>query len=502
MRALHERLPTAVYTASQIRELDRRATERFGISSYELMCRAGAAALEVLRREWPGARRAVVVCGSGNNAGDGLVVARLARESGLAARVLAVAPAERLKGAAKQALDDCLAAGVAIERFSEERALDASSGDVLIDALLGIGLDRPIEAQFAAAVRALNASGAPVLALDIPSGLHADSGLPLPDAVRAAVTVTFVGLKQGLYLGSACDYTGRIELADLGLPASAATELAPPIARLVVDDLERALPRRARSAHKGTSGRLLLVGGGPGMPGAIRMAAEAALRTGAGLVYVAAHRDSVSAIVAGRPETIAHAVTKAGDLHKLRSLADAAVVGPGLGRSSWSRSLWRSIVDSDMPLVVDADALNLLAEAPVARGKWALTPHPGEAARLLGVGTDDVQRDRLNAVRELAKRYDAVAVLKGSGTLVAASGDAGPVRVCDRGNPGMATAGMGDVLAGVLGGILVQTGDLVTSARAGVLLHALAGDAAAADGERGTLATDLMPHLRRWANPT
>jgi NAD(P)H-hydrate epimerase len=502
MRALHERLPGPVYSASQIRELDRRATERHGIASYELMCRAGAAALDLLRREWPSARRAVVVCGAGNNAGDGLVVARLAHGQGLAARVLALVPPERLKGAARQAFDDCSAAGVAIETFSEDGRLEVSPHDVLVDALLGIGLDRPLDAKFAAAVKALNASKAPILALDIPSGLHADSGLPLGDAVRAAVTITFVGLKQGLYLGSACDYTGRVELADLGLPSSAATDLAPPLARLAMDDIERALPRRPRSAHKGTSGRLLLLGGGPGMPGAIRLAAEAALRTGAGLVYVAAHRDSVSAVVAGRPETIAHAVTTVGDLDELRGLADAAVVGPGLGRSSWARSLWQRIVDSDLPLIVDADALNLLAEAPVARGRWVLTPHPGEAARLLGVTASDVQRDRLNAVRALAKRYDAIAVLKGAGTLVAASGDDGPVRVCDRGNPGMATAGMGDVLAGVLGGLLVQTRDLVSSVRAGVLLHALAGDAAAADGERGTMASDLMPHLRRWANPS
>jgi ADP-dependent NAD(P)H-hydrate dehydratase / NAD(P)H-hydrate epimerase len=501
MRVPHERLSTAVYSASQVRELDRRATERLGIPSYDLMCRAGAAALDVLCREWPDARSAVVVCGAGNNAGDGLVLARLARERGIAVRVLAVAPPERLKGAARQALEDGLAAGVTIEPFSKASGLDTSAADVLVDALLGIGLDRPIETTFAAAVEALNASDAPVLALDIPSGLHADSGLPLGDAVRAAVTVTFVGLKQGLYLGLACDYTGRIELADLGLPPSVGEGLSPPLARLAIPNLERALPRRPRSAHKGMSGRLLLLGGGPGMPGAIRLAAEAALRTGAGVAYVAAHRDSASAVAAGRPETIVHAVATVEELDEMRALVDAAVVGPGLGRSTWARALWQRMVDSDLPLIVDADALNLLAEAPVARGRWVLTPHPGEAARLLRITTADVQRDRLGAVRALAERYDAVVVLKGAGTLVAASGDDGPVHVCDRGNPGMATAGMGDVLAGVLGGLLVQTRSLVESALAGVLLHALAGDAAAAEGERGTLAADLMPHLRRWANP-
>lgn len=500
MSAPLPRLPTPVYSASQIRELDRRATEVHGIASYELMCRAGAEALDVLRKEWPDARSVIVVCGAGNNAGDGLVLARLARAAGLAARVLAVVAPDKLKGAAKQALGDYLAAGLSIEPF-DNGALAAAAPDVLVDALLGIGIDRPLEGAFAAAVAAINAARAPILSLDVPSGLHADSGLPLDEAVRADVTITFVGLKQGLYLGMGGDYAGRIELAALGLPPALGADLSPPLARLDSGDLERALPRRPRSAHKGTSGRLLLLGGGPGMPGAIRLAAEAALRTGAGLVYVAAHRDSVSAVLAGRPEIIARSVATAADLDELRSLADAAVVGPGLGRSEWARALWQSLVASELPLVVDADALNLLAEAPVARGRWLLTPHPGEAARLLGTTTADVQRDRLAAARALADRYEAVAVLKGAGTLVAVHGDGGPVRICDRGNPGMATAGMGDVLAGVLGGLLVQTRDLVTSARVGVLLHALAGDAAAAQGQRGTLASDLMPHLRRWANP-
>jgi NAD(P)H-hydrate epimerase len=236
------------------------------------------------------------------------------------------------------------------------------------------------------------------------------------------------------------------------------------------------------------------------MSGAIRLASEAALRVGAGLVYVAAHRDSAAAVRVGRPEAIVHSIDAASELEELIGLADAAVVGPGLGRSEWARGCLRRMLDSRLPLVADADALNLVAESPAARGNWVLTPHPGEAARLLGSSAQEVERDRLASARALAARYDAIAVLKGTNTLVAAGG--GPPAVCDRGNPGMATAGMGDVLAGVIGGLLVQTHDRHTSARAGVLLHALAGDAAAADGQRGTLAADLMPHLRRWANPS
>ena len=499
MRSPDERPATAIYTATQVRELDRRASAELGVPSFELMSRAGAEAFRFLRRRWPDARAIVVLCGAGNNAGDGLVLARHAKAAGFALRVLAVAPPERLKGDAKRALDECVAAGIAIERFA---APEKQAGElIVVDALLGIGADRPLAGDFAAAVAAANAFGAPILALDIPSGLHADTGLPLGDAIRATATVTFVGLKQGLYLGRACDFTGDIELADLGLPDDLAHGLEPALRRLALRDLAQALPPRPRSAHKGTSGRLLLLGGGPGMSGAIRLASEAALRVGAGLVYVAAHRDSAATVRNGRPEAIVYAVEAASELADLIELADAAVVGPGLGQSDWARACLARVLDSGLPVVADADALNMVAAAPVPRGNWVITPHPGEAARLLGSSVEQVERDRLASVRALAARYDAVAVLKGPNTLVAAAD--GPPAVCDRGNPGMASGGMGDVLAGTIGGLLVQTHDLAQSARAGVLLHALAGDdAAAAGGQRGTLAADLMPYLRRWANPS
>jgi hydroxyethylthiazole kinase-like uncharacterized protein yjeF len=414
-------------------------------------------------------------------------------------RVLAVSPPERLKGDAKRALDECNAAGIAIERFVGLEKWTGPGAPIIVDALLGIGADRPLDGEFAAAVAAANSCGAPIFALDVPSGLHADTGWPLGDAIRATATVTFVAPKQGLYLGRACDYTGDIELADLGVPADLAHGLDPTLTRLELPELARALPPRPRSAHKGTSGRLLLVGGGPGMSGAMRLASEAALRVGTGLVYVAAEHDSAAAVRAGRPEAIVHSIAAASDLDELLRLVDAAVVGPGLGRSDWARACLERVLDSRLPLVADADALNLISAAPVARGNWVITPHPGEAARLLASSVDEVERDRHASVRALAARYDAVAVLKGANTLVVGGG--GPPAVCDRGNPGMASGGMGDVLSGVIGGLIVQTRDVPQSARAGVLLHALAGDDAAAGGQRGTLAADLMPYLRRWANP-
>jgi NAD(P)H-hydrate epimerase len=500
MKAPAERLPERVFSAAQVRELERLAIATCGVTDYELMCRAAAAALRSIEQRWPQARLLVIVCGAGNNAGDGLVVARLAQAAGRAVRVLLVAAADRFQGAAARAAADCRAAGIAFSAF-----LPGALGgaDVIVDALLGTGLARPVSDDFRAAVEAINAAGAPVVALDVPSGLDADSGHPSPVAVRATVTVTFLGLKQGLFLGEAIDYCGELEFASLELPAALGAELVTPLQRLVVDDLKRALPRRPRSAHKGSCGRLLLVGGGPGMPGAIRLAAEAALRVGAGLVYVATHPDSVSSVLAGRPEIIAISATSAADLDHVLRMVDGAVIGPGLGQSAWAHALWRRLMQSELPLVVDADGLNLLALEPVERGDWLLTPHPGEAARLLpGATVESVQRDRLATARALAERYRAIAVLKGPHTLVAMPRAGAPLGVCDRGNPGMATGGTGDVLAGTVGSVLVQTGDLEQAAHAGVLLHALAGDAAAKEGERGTLASDLLPHLRAWANPT
>jgi NAD(P)H-hydrate epimerase len=495
-----EHLPEFVFRVAQVRELERLAIAS-GIPSYDLMCRAGSAALEELVRRWPGARRIVVVGGAGNNAGDGYVVARLARAAGLAATVFAVTAPAQLKGDAQRAATDCTAAGVAIESFSAA-ALAAAAGDVYVDALLGTGVDRDVAGAFLAAIEALNAVPAPVFALDLPSGLDADSGRPHGAAVRAAATITFLGLKQGLFVGAAVDYVGELSFSDLGIPGELARAQGPALERLTARELDRALPRRARSAHKGSNGRLLLLGGGPGMAGAVRLAAEAALRTGAGLVYVATHPDNVAAVLAGRPEIICHGVRAERELDEPVSLADAVAVGPGLGLGDWGRPLWRRVLDTRLPLVVDADGLNLLAAEPRRRTAWILTPHPAEAARLLALtSASEVQADRLAAVRELTQRYGAAVVLKGAHTLVADPSVAA-VAVCDRGNPGMATAGMGDVLTGVIGALLVQTRDVATSVRAGVLLHALAGDSAALAGERGMVASDLLPQLRQWANRT
>jgi NAD(P)H-hydrate epimerase len=345
----------------------------------------------------------------------------------------------------------------------------------------------------------MNASGRPVFALDVPSGLDADAGTALGAAVRAEATVTFVALKTGLFVGDGPEFAGTVFFDDLELAPPAGEQFAPRLTRIVEAEIHAALPRRPRTANKGDFGRVLIVGSGSGMPGAARLAGEACLRVGAGLTTVAVAPENVAAIAAGRPELICVGITDAEVLAAAIERTEVIAVGPGLGRSSWARGALDAVLASGKPLVVDADALNLLAERPAAPGPdWILTPHPGEAGRLLNMSASEIQRNRLAALEALVARFGGTVVLKGAGTLVGASGRT--PGLCERGNPGMATAGTGDVLTGTIAGILAQSADPWAAARVGVLVHAMAGDAAARGGERGVLASDLLRELPHCVN--
>ena len=490
-------LPVALYTAAQVRALDAHAIEVLGVPAYTLMKRAGEAALRHLRSRWPTAHRIVVVCGGGNNGGDGYVLARFARAAGLTVSVLAAVPPARLEGDARRAYEDCAASGIGVDPFRSEALGDS---DVVVDALLGTGLRSLVRDDSLAVIEAINTAPSPVLALDVPSGLDADTGTPLGAAVRADCTVTFVGLKTGLFIGDGPEHAGTVYFDDLEVPAPPDPRFRPRLERITEAEILRALPRRSRAAHKGDFGRVLIIGGGPGMPGATRLAGEAALRVGAGLVTVAVAPENVAAIAAGRPELICLPIERAEQLAGPLERADVVAVGPGLGLTDWSRALWRAALACGKPLVLDADALNLLAEGEATgmHADWILTPHPGEAGRLLDLPTDEVQRDRLAALDQLVERFGGIVVLKGAGTLVGGA-DLTP-GLCERGNPGMATAGMGDVLTGAIAGILGQCCDAWVAARAGVLVHAMAGDALARTGERGLLASDVARELRTCVN--
>ncbi len=486
-------LPQPLYYAAQVRELDRIAIEEQGIPGAILMARAGQAAFALLRQRWPKARSLGVLCGVGNNGGDGFIVARLAHEAGYAVRVWQVGNASRIQGDALMARQQLQAAGLTVEDFT---AADFCTLDVLVDGLLGTGLNGEVRDGWRQAIDAVNQahdSDTGVLALDIPSGLHADTGRILGNAVQADACITFIGLKSGLFTGQGPAVCGALHFDDLAVPTAVYAQLNPIAYRLSWDQFT--LPPRSPTAHKGDFGHVLVVGGDQGMSGAVQLAGEAALRTGAGLVSVATRAAHAATISAARPELMSHSVENTAALAPLLKRASALAVGPGLGQSEWGCNLFSVLLESALPMVVDADALNLLAAEPTYRDNWILTPHPGEAARLLGQTVKQVQADRLAAGTALQKKYGGVVVLKGVGTVVVDA--VGGVTICSEGNPGMASGGMGDVLTGVIASLLAQKSALAGAARQGVCLHAHAADMAAQDGQRGLLASDLFPGMRR-----
>ena len=487
--------PPQLYLAEQVRALDRCAIAQFGIPGLTLMERAGAAAFGLLRTRWPAARHITVLCGTGNNGGDGFVVARLALQAGLDVRLLQLGDTKKLQGDALASAEKFRQAGGCVELFNE---LDFST-DLIVDAVLGTGLERAVSGPWETALLAANRHPAPVFALDIPSGLHSDSGRILGCAIRAETTITFIGLKQGMFTGAGPDCCGRIAVDDLEVPGEVYQTVQESARLLRWQTFAAQLVPRRRTLHKGDCGHLLLVGGDTGFLGAVRMAGEAALRTGAGLVSIATRPEHAALIASQRPELMCHGVEQPDALLPLLARADAVAIGPGLGQQEWGQRMLRRVLQSKLPLIVDADALNLLAMEPEQRESWVLTPHPGEAARLLGCTTAEIQADRFLAVSRLQQRYGGVALLKGAGTLIS-SAPGKQTGLCCEGNPGMASGGMGDLLTGIVGSLVVQGKAIKMAAEMGVCLHGAAADLAARAGERGMLATDLLPAIRGLIN--
>jgi NAD(P)H-hydrate epimerase len=478
----------ALFTTAQVRALDQAAIGD-GIVGIELMERAARAALDALRRRWPQARSVCVLCGPGNNGGDGFLLAALARAAGLQVSVIAL-PGQPSADAAR-----------ARERFSGNGGQVSSviealpEADVYVDALFGSGLNRAPAGEAATLITAVNAQSRPVLALDVPSGLDSDTGVAFEPCLRATATICFVGWKRGLFTAQGPGRCGERSLATLDIPAHTYAHAEPDAILLT----PQALPPRARDSHKGRFGHVLAIGGDLGTGGAVRMCGEAAARVGAGLVSIATREANVGAILSARPELMPHGVHVPRNLEPLLARASVLALGPGLGQDDWGHGLWFAALDAGIPTVLDADGLNLLAANPRALPEMVvMTPHPGEAARLLETTTADVQADRFAAARGLARSYGAVVVLKGGGSLVA--DPEGRVAVCPWGNPGMASGGTGDVLTGVIAGLLAQGLTPWGAACLGVGLHARAGDLAARAGERGMLASDLFPYLRALVN--
>jgi NAD(P)H-hydrate epimerase len=455
-----------LYTAEQVRGIDYAAIHDSGIAGYTLMCRAGRAVVDDARSRYPSARHWLVLCGAGNNGGDGYVVARLALEAGIGITVCSLVDPAQLKGDAARAHSDWQAAGGKLENW-------------------------PLPA-----IVYLNQLNCPVSAIDIPSGLNADTGALMAYAVRAQNTVTFVGRKRGMYTADGPDYCGDIVFNDLDIPPQARHQYAAVGGSLLSPACLAEISKpRLRNSHKGSFGHVLAVGGIEGMGGAIRLCGEAALRSGAGRVTLLTDPAHAALINLARPELMVKAIRGGGEGPDQLSGDHVVAVGPGLGNAAWSRSVLETCLEAEADLVVDADGLNLLAEQSqqntVKRGKWILTPHPGEAARLLNCKVADIQRDRVRSATAIAKRFNACVVLKGCGTIVADS--SGEFAICPWGNPGMATAGSGDVLTGVIAALLGQGLSCFDAAKAGVYAHAVAGDLAAEkSGEVALIAHDII----------
>jgi hydroxyethylthiazole kinase-like uncharacterized protein yjeF len=503
-----------VFSADEMRALDQRAIAELGIPGAKLMERAGRAAAEVvvgfLGRRTTGDRRVTIVCGKGGNGGDGFVVARELARRGMKPVVLLAVPPREIGGDAGGKLAALKRAGVrplVIER-DEQATRALADADVIVDGLLGTGTRGAPTGLIARLIDMVNASGRPVIALDIPSGLPADGGAPPGPAVRARLTVTFAGLKRGLVMGPGVDFAGQVRVVPIGIPVA---EISRGVRTFVLEaaDVARHFPPRSREAHKGTYGHLLIVAGSLGKTGAAALAARAALRSGAGLVTVATPGSQqpvlasllLEAMTESLPETATHtiALAAADVVAELAESRDAVALGPGLGRDGETAEAVRRLAkDVRRPMVIDADGLTALAEhldiLAGAAGPRCLTPHPGEMARLLGVTTAEVQRDRINAALEIATNRRVHVVLKGATSVLAAPD--GTVVLNPTGNPGMASGGTGDVLTGVVGAFLARGMEPGSALQSAVYLHGLAGDVAAARiGQESLVAGDVIEAL-------
>ena len=512
---------TYLVTGQQMRELDRLTIERYGTPGRVLMERAGAGATAHLLRAFPqllsDTRKAsvLVLAGKGNNGGDGFVMARLLRQRGLACEVVLAAKRADVSGDARRALSAFVRGRGRITEVTRPDQLalvedKLRSCGLVVDALLGTGLNAPVRGLVAGLIALVNGSDRPVVAVDIPSGLDADRGQPLGDAVQARLTVTFGYPKLGLSQYPGLNYVGRLVVVDIGIAPEALATVRPTVGLLSPETLGRFVQPRQPDSHKGSFGHLLVVAGARGKSGAALLAASAGLRTGTGLVTLAGPESLVpvfsvavlEAMTLGLPERADGSLRMAaGALRAALQARTAVAFGPGIGVSADTLKLTRWLLKhTELPLLIDADGLNCVASQPDllrdASQPVVLTPHPGEMARLTNTGSTEVQASRLELARSFATSFRCYVVLKGARTVIAAPD--GWAWINPTGNSGMASGGMGDVLAGIIGGLLAQGYQPAEACQLGVFIHGSAGDLAAREiGPVGILARDVIDRLPR-----
>lgn len=505
-----------VLNAAQMREADRYTIQEIGLPSIVLMENAGRQVVAAMEAAFDdlASKRVAILAGRGNNGGDGFVVARTLAQRDVDVSVFVLDAIADIRGDARLNLEILGRLGVSVVEIVhpqdwELHFSDISDCDLIVDAIFGTGLTRGVEGLLLTVVADVNASGLPVVAIDLPSGLSADSHEPPGEAIEAALTVTLGAPKVPLVLPPAERYCGDLVIADIGIPDEVITGLEGPYLEMLTRDAVRELVQpRAPESHKGDYGRVLLVGGSLGKTGAIHLAAMGALRSGAGLVTVATPRDALPIVAAMGAEYMTEPVDIGGPLgpepssleRVLAMKADVIAVGPGLGTDDGARRFVHGLVErSGLPLVIDADALSVFAgDTRALRGRDGLdvivTPHPGEMARLVGATIEDVQRNRVDVAREFATTHHLYVVLKGHRTIIATP--EGHVSVNLTGNPGMATGGSGDVLTGMIAAWFAQLLDAEAACQLAVHLHGLAGDLAEADeGPHAMTAGDIVAHL-------
>lgn len=493
-------LPHLAYSAQQVKQQESVVAQVENIPMYQLMQNAANAVFKQLCRLYSDAKSICIVAGGGNNAGDGYLVGKYALLAGIDVVVMALKSGDELTGDAERAYREFIAAGGDVEQFDKAKLNDCS---VIIDALLGIGFSGALSKPYQGVISTINDCDKPVISVDLPSGLNATTGEVSVPTVNAAHTVTFIALKQGLLSGRAKHCVGKLHFVGLGLGDAFLKQVPSSVSHWGLSEQMAQLPSRQLDGYKNKYGHVLLIGGNQGMAGAIRLAGEACLRAGAGLVSVLTHHSHVSSVIAGRYEMMVHgyrAINQCSDetdtkkAQDLIEKADVIVIGPGLGQDDWANELLALLEKVDKPIVMDADALTLLARTPRSFNQLVITPHPAEAARLLQKLTNEIELNRFDSVKQLSQKYHCISVLKGPGTLIS---DGVNININRSGCVAMASAGMGDVLSGIIGALIGQGMSLYHATSLAVYIHGLAAEEAAQAGTRGLLASDLFPYIRK-----